>query len=71
VGVAETVMPEVDGRRHGGGWVVGGGAMESVEVAGAIEPSDLRFGLVVLHRLTKRIKFHTNKIVTGELTNRN
>jgi hypothetical protein len=50
VGVAETVMPEVDGRRHGGGWVVGGGAMESVEVAGAIEPSDLRFGLVVLHR---------------------
>ena len=50
MGVAETVMPEVHGRSHGGGCIGGGSAMESVEVTGAIEPRDLRFGLVVLYR---------------------
>jgi hypothetical protein len=50
VGVAETMMPEVNRRGHGGGWIGGGSAMEGVEVTGAIEPRDLRFGPVVLHR---------------------
>ena len=43
-------MPEVDGGGHGGRWVGGWNSMESVEVTGAIESSDLHLGQVVLHR---------------------
>ena len=44
---------------------------EGVEVARTITLDDLGLGAEVLHRETKMIKFDRNKIISGELTDRN
>ena len=44
--------------------------MNRVEVARAIEASDLRLGQEILHRQAKRVKFDGNIVVFGETANR-
>ena len=43
---------------------------EGVEVANTIAPDDLVLGAEVLHRKTERIKLNRNKIISGELADR-
>jgi hypothetical protein len=40
---------------------------EGVEISGTIAPGDLGLGVEVLHRETKQIKFNRNRIISGEL----
>jgi hypothetical protein len=66
-GVAEPLVPK--GRR-GGSEESGGRRKQRVEGPGTVTPEDLAPSRKILHRTTKRIKFHTAVIVNSKLTNR-
>jgi hypothetical protein len=61
-------MPE---RRSGGGKEGRCRKPHRVEWTGAVTSDDLSPRVKVLHRATKRIKFHRTIIVRGKLSNRN
>jgi hypothetical protein len=53
-----------------GRWSERSGKTHRVQRVGAIQPDDHVFGCKILHRQTKRVKFHRASIVSGKTTNR-
>jgi hypothetical protein len=51
-------------------WSERPGKTHRVQRAGGILPDDHVLGCKILHKQTKRIKFHKAPIVSGETTNR-
>jgi hypothetical protein len=72
-GVAETTMPSHRGggrceKRRGIGRYRGSREAKRVEGPGAVTPSQKGPGGKILHRQTKRVKFHRTRVVSSELT---
>ena len=67
--VAKAAMPK--GRLSGGGEGVGDRQAEGVQRPGAIAPGDQSSGQKILHRTTRRVKFHLAIVIDGKLSNGN
>jgi hypothetical protein len=58
------------GNHSAGRWSEAPGKTHRVQWAGAIRPDDHVLGCKILHRQTKRVKFHIAPVVRGKTTNR-
>jgi MOSC domain-containing protein YiiM len=58
------------GGHSAGRWSERPGKMHRVQRAGAIRPGDHVLGCQIIHRQTKRAKFHRAPIISGKMMNR-